>query len=174
MNAIPTKSDEVGPVERSITAATRWLVIALTAGLVFVIWISVFTRYVTSDPIGWGEQVAKYMMIWAAFLGASLAMREGAHIAVNLVVGLFPPPVQKLLGWIALLLTAAFLVVCLYYGALFVEKVRTHTDPLVGEMSMGWAYAAIPVGCLLMLLQMAFAARRGVTGAMSSDQASLS
>lgn len=171
MNALPS---EYGAIERSITSTTRWLVIGLTAGLVVVIWISVFTRYVTSNPISWGEQVAKYMMIWAAFLGASLALREGGHIAVNIIAELFPPAVQRVLAVAALVLTALFLLVCLYYGVLFTDKVRPHTDPLVGEMSMAWAYAAIPVGCLLMLVQMGFLARRGVGGAMSASQASLS
>lgn len=172
MNATATEPD-YGPIERFVTAATRWLVIALTAGLVIVIWVSVFTRYVTTDPISWGEQVAKYMMIWAAFLGASLALREGAHIAVNMIAGLFPKAIQRVLGILSLALSAVFLAACLYYGTLFALKVRTHTDPLVGEMSMAWAYAAIPVGCLLMLVQMVFLLRRGVQGAMSSDQASL-
>lgn len=170
----PTPEAHYGAIERFVTTATRWIVIALTAGLVVIIWISVFTRYVTSNPISWGEQVAKYMMIWAAFLGSSLALREGAHIAVNMFVGLLPKPVQRALGLLALVLSATFLAVCLYYGVLFTDKVRPHTDPLVGEMSMAWAYAAIPAGCLLMLVQMGFLVRRGVHGAMSSDQASLS
>lgn len=160
-------------VEKLITKATATVVVLLVAALVVVIWVSVFTRYVTDDPIAWGEQVAKYFMIWAAFLGASLGLREGAHIAVNLLVEAVPRPLQKVFEIVAVALTAAFLGVCLVYGALFTYKVRDHSDPLVWEMPMSFAYAAIPAGCLLMLVQLFFVTRRGLR-TLSSDTASLS
>lgn len=144
-----------------ITRATKHGVVVLIAAMVVVIWISVFTRYVLSDPISWGEQVGKYLMIWATFLGSSIGMRQGAHVAVDVFVNLLPGPLTRLFGWIAGVLTAGFLALCIYYGAMFSWRVMGHSDPLVGEMSMAIPYSAIPVGCLLMLLQLVYVSLHG-------------
>lgn len=135
----------------------------LIAAMVIVIWLSVFTRYVMSDPVGWGEQVAKYLMIWATFLGASLGIRAGAHIAVDLLVDSLPRQVARICVFLATTLTGGFLVLCIYYGVIFAYKVREHSDPLVGEMSMSLAYAAIPVGCLAMLVQLGLKMTLGIS-----------
>lgn len=142
-------------MEKALDRVTAFAVALLVAGMVGVIVASVVTRYLMNDPIGWAEQVAKYLMIWAAFIGASLGIKEGSHIAVNILVDVLPRMVQKILGVIATLMTTGFLCVTAYQGVLFTIKVSSHTDPLVWEMSMAWAYAAIPTGAVLMLLQLA-------------------
>lgn len=148
--------------DRVLLHVTGFVVALLVAAMVATIWISVFTRYVMSDPVGWAEQVAKYLMIWATFLGASLGVRSGAHIAVDLVVRTLPPRISRYIAWLATALTGGFLVLCTYYGIEFAVKVRGHSDPLVGEMSMAIAYAAIPAGCFAMLVQLLLKAKLGM------------
>lgn len=155
-------------IERVLTRLTGYCVVLLVLGMVVCIWVSVFTRYVTENPVSWGEQVAKYFMIWAAFLGASLGVREGAHIAVTLVVDLLPQRLKSFSRSVVGCINIAFLGVCIYYGVIFAYKVKDHTDPLVGGMSMSWPYAAIPVGCALMVLQTLFVMRRGQTAESGS------
>lgn len=150
--------------EEALTAGTSWLVIVLIATMVVVIWISVFTRYVLADPISWGEQVAKYLMIWATFLGSSIGFRRGAHVAVDLFVNMLPTVLAKLLGWVSGALVAGFLCLCIYYGTVFSYNVIGHSDPLVGEMSMAIPYSAIPVGSLLMLIQLTYLGLHGTLG----------
>ena len=162
------------PIEKLITRGTGALVVVLIAAMTAVIWMSVFTRYISQNPIPWAEQVAKYLMIWAAFLGSSLALREGAHISVNLVVGLFPPAVRKKFACAVVLLNLVFLTTSMTYGFIYVYNIRAQIDPMVWDMSLSIPYAAIPVGCLLMIVQLLLVARKGVEHALSSDEASLS
>ena len=163
----------IRPTEKLLDRATAALVALLVATMVAVILASVFTRYVLNDPLSWAEQVAKYLMIWAAFLGASIGIKEGAHIAVTVLVDVLPPSLQRICSYLGYALTAAFLSVALYQGVLFTNKVRPHSDPLVWEMSMAWAYAAIPAGCLLMLVQLAFVFFKGDGGQKMSSTASM-
>lgn len=149
-----------GQFETIVTKATGHLVIVMIAAMVGVIWVSVFTRYVLSDAIGWGEQVAKYLMIWATFLASSLGIRQGAHIAADLLASMLPAPLSRLCARLSTLLVGGFLVLCIYYGVMFTLKVVDHRDPMVWDMSLAWAYAAIPVGSLAMLLQLYFVSRK--------------
>ena len=50
------------------------------AALVF---LNVVTRYLFNNSIIWVEELTQYEMIWVAYLGAGLALREGRHVAVD-------------------------------------------------------------------------------------------
>ncbi|MEQ8441366.1 MAG: TRAP transporter small permease [Alphaproteobacteria bacterium] len=163
----------IAVIDLALLRVTGFSVAILVAAMVVVIWISVFTRYVMSDPVSWAEQVAKYLMIWATFLGASLGVRSGAHIAVDLIARMAPAGFSRLLAWLAGLLTAGFLILCVYYGVSFAIRVSGHSDPLVGEMSMAIPYAAIPVGCLAMLIQLVLKALLGSARPAGDDVASV-
>ena len=138
----------------AVESVTTVLTVLITAVMVALIVASVFARYVVGDPIGWAEQVAKYLMIWATFLAASLGVREGAHIAMTVFLDKLPARIKSLTQKLVFLLVAAFLLTTLYQGVKFTSSVASHSDPLVWEMSMAVPYAAIPVGCALMLVQL--------------------
>lgn len=161
-------------MENLLDRLTGYAVATLVAAMVTVILASVFTRYVMNDPIGWAEQLAKYLMIWAAFLGASLGIKEGAHIAVNVLVDILSPTLQKVCTVAGTLLMTGFLLITAYQGILFTMKVVTHTDPLVWEMSLAWAYAAIPVGAILMLVQLVILVRSNGIGNKLSTTTTMS
>jgi TRAP-type C4-dicarboxylate transport system permease small subunit len=160
-------------VEKTLDRVTSVLVALLLTVMTVVILTSVVTRYILGDPISWGEQVAKYLMVWAAFLAASLGIKQGSHVAVNIFVDLLPASPRKFLGYVGLVLTAAFLAVVVYQGIFFTLKVSSHSDPLVGEMSMAYPYAAIPVGAFLMLVQLLLLALKIRSGGKLSETTSL-
>lgn len=154
-------------VEGALDRITSGAVVLCIAGMVAVIVASVVGRYVVGTPISWAEQVAKYLMIWAAFLGASLGVKEGAHVAVAILVDALPRTLRLICSALSLSLTVAFLSVTAWQGVLFGIKVSEHRDPLVWEMSMAWVYAAIPVGAVLMLVQLSLGVRQAHVGVSS-------
>ena len=54
----------------------RWGALAGVVAMVVLIGIQVFARYVLRDPPGWTEEGARYAMVWAGLLGATLAFRR--------------------------------------------------------------------------------------------------
>lgn len=157
------KSSDYLPGEWALTRGTEITVGCLIGAMTVVIWMSVFTRYVVENPLPWAEQVAKYLMIWAAMVGSSLAMRKGAHVAVDLVVTMLPRRAADVAHWVGAILTGGFLLMIVIYGIQFCMAVRLHSDPVVGELSMAVPYAAIPAGAFLALIQLAYIARHGRT-----------
>lgn len=133
---------------------SAWSIVLLVAAMVIAIWISVFTRYVMGDAVAWGEQIAKYLMIWAAMIGSSLAVREGAHIAVTLLVDRLPFAFARILAVVAFSGSAVFLAVATYYGTTWAASASVQTDPAVWNMALSIPYSAIPVGSALMLVQL--------------------
>ena len=58
--------------------------------VVIVAW-QVFSREVLLSPATWTEEVARFIFVVLALLGAALVFGERGHIAVEILVGTVPP-----------------------------------------------------------------------------------
>ncbi len=117
---------------------------ALTSGL-----FQVVARFVFEQPSIWSEVLTRTLIIWSVFLGLSAALRGGALLSVDLTYRTLAR--TRHLVWLQAtitLLTLLFLVIVVVYGWDIVHRVRFQS--MAGlEISISWAYAAIPVGAFL-------------------------
>ncbi|NLK18461.1 MAG: TRAP transporter small permease subunit, partial [Synergistaceae bacterium] len=51
--------------------------------MVAVVFVATMARYFNLFPMFWGEEVARYIMVFMAYIGAGLAMKRGAHVGVS-------------------------------------------------------------------------------------------
>lgn len=128
-----------------------WLMAALMAVMTVLISWQVFARYVMGDSLTFSEEVARFSTVWLTMLGAAYAYRQGSLIAVDLLVGLSGPRMAIALRVTAALATAVFALVLLRYGLAITERVMSQTAPST-RVSMGWLYAAMPAGALMILI----------------------
>lgn len=131
-----------------------WLMAALMAVMTVLISWQVFARYVMGDSLTFSEEVARFSTVWLTMLGAAYAYRQGSLIAVDLLVGLSGPRMAIALRITAALATAVFALVLLRYGLAITERVMSQTAPST-RVSMGWLYAAMPAGALMILINSA-------------------
>ena len=127
------------------------VLLAFITGLVFVAAIMRFYGY----PLIWSVDMAQLLFIWLCFFGASRAMREKSHLGMEVLV--------KYLGyrprlWLELLcgiLILAFLGILIFEGVLLtlLNRERTFGD---STLSYAWVTAAVPVGCLLLGVSLAY------------------
>lgn len=71
---------------------------------------AVFFRFVLGRPIVWCEEVQMILVVWSVFFGASMAVREGGHVAVDIIFDAVKPGVKKVLSvfiWIVVALAIA-------------------------------------------------------------------
>lgn len=126
---------------------------ALMAVLVVVVVTSVVFRYLLVSPLTWSEEVGRYLMIWVGFLAASIAVQQGMHVGIDFLVQAVPPATALWLRRLARMLTAVFLFLVTVYGFLLVLNLWDQWSPVL-QFRMTWPYLAIPVGSLLMLLEL--------------------
>jgi TRAP-type C4-dicarboxylate transport system permease small subunit len=110
------------------------------------------TRFLFSQPSSWSEVLTRTLIVWSVFLGLSAALRGGALLAVDMLhrVASRTPYLPWLQGLIAAC-TLVFLGIAVVFGWDIVHRVRFQT--LAGlEISISWAYAAIPVGSMFGML----------------------
>lgn len=116
-----------------------------------VVFYQVFSRFVLDESLRWSEELARYIMIWAVFIGSALAIRKMELISVDAIKELMPDKAIKVLNILVYLASIVFLAVLVQYGFEIVSNVQTQTSPAM-RISMAWAYAAIPVGSILMII----------------------
>jgi TRAP-type C4-dicarboxylate transport system permease small subunit len=110
------------------------------------------SRFIFQQPSTWSEVTTRTLIIWSVFLGLSAALRNGTLLSVDLVYRTVAR--TRHLVWLQAmitLLTLLFLSIVVVAGWTIVQRVRFQT--LAGlEISISWAYAAIPVGAVFGIL----------------------
>ena len=150
-------------LERRFVQANRTLLIVLLAAMVVVTFVNVLLRYAGESSFLWGEEVARHLMIWLAFIGGGLALRNGAHIGVDSFERSLPAHAARVVrAAIALIMLVVFVTLTVE-GIDYAWRTRFQASAAL-QISMAWVYAGMPIGCLLMLVHLGFVARRYVLG----------
>jgi len=108
----------------------------------------VLSRFVFSQPSTWTEESMRRLLIWCVMLGVVVAFRRGALVSVDLMLRSSRGAWQRVVRTIITVSSLAFLGVLLWFGIDLAWRVRFQTFASM-ELSMAWAYAALPVGAAL-------------------------
>lgn len=103
-----------------------FIVIALSV-MGIVVFVQVVLRYFFHAGIPWAEELARYLMVWAGFLGGSLATRERRHISIDIIPKILKEgsKPQIMLLRFNYLLTSGFCFFLFYIGYKFVSQSMT-------------------------------------------------
>ena len=137
-----------GRAERAFVRANQALIVAMMAVMIALVFANVVCRYVLNFSIVWAEELSQYLMVWIAFLGAGLAMREGRHVAVEMLQDAFSQRAARAIRVVVGLLVLAFLVVLVVLGLRFAWFAREQETPVM-TIPLAIPYLAVPVGALL-------------------------
>lgn len=121
--------------------------------LVALTFVGVFRRYLFNSPILWQEEVQVWLFLWIVFFGGSAAFRSRSHIAIEMVVEMFPRRVQRVLEVLVYFLVIVVLAFLAQYSWMLVQQfitMRKATSVL--KIPNAFISIAIPVGCVLMIV----------------------
>ncbi|MGL1893595.1 MAG: TRAP transporter small permease [Spirochaetaceae bacterium] len=141
--------------KRILNGLYRGLVVlqtVLLTSLLVMVTIQIVTRLLPFLPyVLWTEEIARFLLVWVIFLGASIGVKEGTHFTVSLL----PEPKTKIgnLIWDMGVNIAMFILVTIFiYRGYKYAKVMFYDISDVAQVSMIWVSAAIPVFGVLSLL----------------------
>ena len=126
------------------------VVVAMMALMVALVFANVVSRYLFNRSFIWAEELSQYLMVWVTFLGAGLALRQGRHVAVEMLQDALPGPIGRAMRFLVAVLVIAFLVVLAILGFQIVLFAWEQETPAM-NISAGIPYLAVPVGALLFL-----------------------
>jgi TRAP-type C4-dicarboxylate transport system permease small subunit len=138
-------------LDRRLTAWALNLGCALLALICGLGLWQVLTRFILSQPSSWTEEVMRRLLIWCVMLGVVVAFRRGALVSVDLMLRSSRGAWRRLVRGLIAAVSLAFLAVIVWYGIDLAWRVRFQTFASI-ELSMAWAYAALPTGALLSIV----------------------
>ncbi len=97
----------------------------------------------------WSEELIRYLLVWATFLGAGSVYRRMGHISVGVVQDIAPPRLRTVMRILCHLLCGTFFVVVALYGLDYAAMQARQLSPAL-RIPMSRVYMAIPVGCAIM------------------------
>ena len=125
------------------------------AGLMLLMVILLFTqvmgRYLLSDPPDWTEELARLVFVYATYVAASIAVVRKAHLKIDSITDSLPRRTQAVIKVIGIALALVFLGFVIYHGTRMLGKVAYQEFSTV-PMSKAVQFAAVPVGCVLIVI----------------------
>jgi C4-dicarboxylate transporter DctQ subunit len=143
-------------VKKFLDNFEEFIVVPLVAVMTAVIILQVIFRYVLKGSLPWSEELSRYLMIWVTFVGASIGVKRGAHIGVEMLVVFLPKNIQIIVKYVGGIITIIFCIIVFgaSLGILYRQIVSNQISPAM-RIPMWWAYGAIPAGTLLMTIRFA-------------------
>ena len=135
----------------SLEKSLKMVLLVLVGGIVITTMLQIVARFILMVSIPWTDELARYLMIWASFVGLGVAYRKKELICVEFFREKLPSHLLKVALLISDLLCSIFAIVIVIYGAQLCFQNAGQASPSM-RISFGIIYAIIPIGCLLYLL----------------------
>ncbi|WP_447553303.1 TRAP transporter small permease [Vreelandella sp. EE22] len=128
----------------------EWLAIALLGGTSLTMLVSSTARAV-GQPFAGGAELAQFLFIWTAVLGADITLRHGGQVRIDALIVRLPVKLQLLITSVCLTMMLLFLLLLAWYG--FALATSNWQRPMgVAGLSYGYITLALPVGAVLMIM----------------------
>ncbi|EPR34862.1 Tripartite ATP-independent periplasmic transporter DctQ component [Alkalidesulfovibrio alkalitolerans DSM 16529] len=124
----------------------------LVAAMIGIVWFGVVERYYLHWGMTWAEELARYVMIWAALLAVPVCAYRREHIGLDILFSRFPISWQPGLRLTLDLLGLAFFVFMAYYGIEMARQGAGQFATIFG-MTMLVPFLSVPVSCGLTAMQ---------------------
>jgi TRAP-type transport system small permease protein len=149
----------IDALDRQFVRVNKLVVSMLLGAMTVLVLANVTVRFVVGSSFDWAEELAVFMMAWMTLLGAGLVLRAGGHLAVDSVQQLGGERIGQLMRLLSALVMLMFFLTVVWAGVSYVDLGLYQTSPSLG-IPRGYAYLALPIGGVLMILHLLAIARR--------------
>ncbi len=133
----------------------RWALLVFYTMLVVTMAVEVLRREIFAYSSIWGEEVVRYSFIYLAWIGAASAVRERAHIRIDVLFHYVPERVKALLYILGDVVMMVVAIYALYWSFEMVSVAWKFQSVSHGlRVPMVWFLAAVPVGFGLMMYRL--------------------
>jgi len=140
--------------ERRLTAGLHSAAAILLAAAACIGLWQVLARFVLAQPSSWSEVLTRTLLIWMTYLGLAAAFRSGTLATVEIAARLARGRAALALRIVVAAASTTLLGTLAWQGLALAERFSFQT--LAGlDVSMAWAYAAVPTGCAFALVAVA-------------------
>ncbi|WP_319529618.1 TRAP transporter small permease [uncultured Cohaesibacter sp.] len=128
----------------------RGLIALLLAGMVLLISVNVFMRYIMNASLSWGEELTLWIFVWFIWLSVSYAFYRRDHVRITIVKDLLG---ERLGLYLDILVDLAVLIFFIILADQCIELIRApfvmSQKSVVLGLPIPILYSSAPVGAVL-------------------------
>lgn len=129
----------------------RVLLVTILVSMVGILVVHIFFRYVLNNSLTWSEELLKIMLVWFGMLSVAVLAARREHVAIVVFKSRMPQKVQDFLTKLTQLIIVGICILLVVVGVQYCMKAGFRLTPAL-RIPYTWAYAAIPVSFLPVML----------------------
>jgi TRAP-type C4-dicarboxylate transport system permease small subunit len=137
----------VKAVLRGIALAENVLIGLLLIAIVAVILAQILFRYALSQPLSWSTEVATGLLLYVAFVGFAIGVRDNAHVTLNLYERRLSARGRRVVRSVELLFLGGVLLALGVGTVQYISEQRDVTTP--AGLPLWTILLAVPLGSAL-------------------------
>lgn len=138
-------------LSQTINQGVEYLLFVFGLSMAVIVAVQVFFRYILNHSLFWSEELARYLLIWITFLGASSAYRRKGHPGIDMLYNRVSESVRRSLSIVVHLVSMMLFVIMIRYGIEFSYFVRMQISPAL-YIPKWVIYAIIPVSGMILII----------------------
>lgn len=143
--------DALERISRSVNHWVEYILFGLGFTMSVVVAVQVFFRYALNHSLFWSEELARYLLVWLTFLGASVAYRRTLHPGIDIVYAQMPVPIQRMISIFIHFISTVLFGVMIFYGIQFSYFVRLQISPAL-YLPKWMVFSIIPLSGIIFMI----------------------
>lgn len=162
--------------KRILNSAEEGVISLLLVSMTLLVFLEVVLRFGFHTTFIWAQELTLHLSAWFVLFGVSYGLKVGAHIGVDAVVRLLPPPGRRIVSGIAVVLSLFYCGLFIYGSWVYLHKMKRIGIELEDLPIPTWiAHSILIIGFALLslrLLQLLWAIATGrAEGFQLADEA---
>jgi len=134
----------------------EYLLFGLGFSMALLVAVQVFCRYALNSSLFWSEELARYMLVWLSFFGATVAYYRHLHPGVDALMARVSATGQRISQLLVYGVTIGLALVMIISGCQFAWFVRLQITPALA-LPKWILLAVIPLsGAILLIYALLF------------------
>lgn len=131
------------------------VLVAFLLIMILLVFLQVISRYIADFPMGWSQEVSRFILVWIAWISASYAVQQGSHIRVEFLSNKIKGKPKAAFELLVLIIWFIFSAILAFFGTEFILDLsqRMQTSPSL-DIPMYIIYLAVPVAGVLMCFRL--------------------
>jgi TRAP-type C4-dicarboxylate transport system permease small subunit len=143
--------DALELISRSVNRWVEYMLFGLGFAMSAVVAVQVFFRYGLNHSLFWSEELARYLLVWLTFLGASVAYRRNVHPSIDIIYAQMPVSVQRMISIFIHFVSTVLFGIMIIYGIQFSYFVRLQISPAL-NLPKWMVFSVIPLSGIIFMI----------------------
>ncbi|MCG8632961.1 MAG: TRAP transporter small permease [Desulfobacterales bacterium] len=140
-------------LDKLVTQIEEWTLFIIVISALISLFANVVLRYGFNYTLAWSEELVRIVIIYSTFVGASVAIKQGAMIRIDAVVQMFPR-LKKGLTVYTHILMLVFACIMVYHGYKMTHlQLITNQKTIIMQIPLVIIYAIMPVTGVMVFIR---------------------